>query len=125
VFSQSGVTNFSNSSVDVAANPVIKIIVKGVLKYFTKSPKITVKIARQLQKRGWTQEQIDSLVNNPYTTRPATNKASGNPATAYFGPDGRYVVVDDLTDDVIQISEVGNPGWVPDSVIQDPFTPGK
>lgn len=55
----------------------------------------------------------------PYITRSAKNKANGNPATAYYGADNSYVVVDDITHEVIQISDLTRE-WFPDSTIVDP-----
>lgn len=83
----------------------------------------------QLSRRGWSQNTIDKLVNNPYTTRSSINKATGNNATAYFRKDGHYVVRDDVTGDVVQMSDtkvsVGTgPGqWAPDATIKDPYVP--
>lgn len=83
----------------------------------------------QLSKRGWSQNSIDDLVNNPYTTREAINKATGNKATAYFREDGHYVVRDDVTGDIVQMSDTnfavgtGKGQWVPDSSIRDPYLP--
>ncbi|MCP4087725.1 MAG: hypothetical protein GY745_22165 [Actinomycetia bacterium] len=63
----------------------------------------------QLQTRGWDQSSIDELVNGPVHTSPAVNRASGNPATAYFDDAGGYVVRDDLTGDLVQMSDRFDP----------------
>jgi hypothetical protein len=84
----------------------------------------------QLAQRGWTRTSINQLVNNPYTTRQATNKATGGPATAYFRQDGHYVVRDDVTGDLLQMSHTGRKvgtaagQWRPDTTIIDPYIPG-
>ncbi len=75
----------------------------------------------QLQTRGWDQSSIDELVNGPVHTSPAVNRASGNPATAYFDDAGGYVVRDDLTGDLVQMSDRFDPDWIPDSSIVDPY----
>ncbi|MEM9624726.1 MAG: colicin E5-related ribonuclease [Pseudomonadota bacterium] len=83
------------------------------------------KIGRQSGQRGWNEESIKDVVDNPHTTRPATNKANGNDATAYYDEDGSHVVVDDVTGAVVQVSDRNNPtGWVPDSSIENPYRSG-
>lgn len=74
-------------------------------------------------KRGWTEQSINNTVNSPFTTRTATNKANGNNATAYFNKDGSYVVRDDVTKDIIQVSNRNDPNWIPDATINNPYLP--
>jgi serine/threonine protein kinase len=64
-----------------------------------------------------------TTVYNPFTTRAAINRLTDNPATAYFNRDGSYVVVDNVTSDMIQISNRLDPNWIPDSYIVNPFRP--
>ncbi|MCL2413110.1 MAG: hypothetical protein FWC98_03120, partial [Bacteroidales bacterium] len=59
---------------------------------------ITPKITRQMARRGWTERAINNTVNNPYTTRVATNRATGQPATTFYTRDGAYVVRDNASD---------------------------
>lgn len=87
------------------------------------STNIGDKIGRQMEKRGWTTGDIDGVIESPYTTRSATNKANGNRATAFFNKNGSYVVRDDKTGDVIQISNKNDPHWVPDQTIKNPYRP--
>jgi len=87
------------------------------------STNVTDKISRQAGKRGWTTSSIDETIESPYTTRSATNKANDNPATAFFNKDGSYVVRDNKTGDVIQISNRNDPHWVPDQTIKNPYRP--
>jgi RHS repeat-associated protein len=83
---------------------------------------ITPKIKNDITNRGWTTESIHNLVNHPYTTRNATNKATNNAATAYFNKDGTYVVRDNVTMTIIQISDRTRP-WLPDATIINPYFP--
>src|SRR5690606_14765358 len=62
---------------------------------------ITPNITKQMAGRGWTIELIHNTVNNPFTTRHATNEASGTVATAYFQKNGSYIVKDNVTKQVI------------------------
>ncbi|MDD2401322.1 MAG: colicin E5-related ribonuclease, partial [Clostridia bacterium] len=86
---------------------------------------ITGKIQGQMTKRGWTKKSITKTIEKPFTTREALNKATGNKATAYYTSDGYYVVKDNITGDVVQISKVGDANWVPDSTIVNPYNPNK
>jgi len=51
------------------------------------------------------------------------NRATGNPATAYFNKDGSYVVVDNRTNAVVQVSDRFNQHWHPDPNIINPYIP--
>ena len=80
----------------------------------------------QIERRGWTRESIDTTVKDPHTTREAHNRATGNPATAYFNKDGSHVIRDDVTGDLVQLSDRNDPGsWTPDPSIENPYTPGR
>lgn len=78
----------------------------------------------QLSRRGRTKESVNNTVNDPFVTRKAENKANGNPATAYFHKDGSYVVRDDITGELVQMSDRSNPSeWIPYDTIIDPYIP--
>ncbi|WP_144053552.1 colicin E5-related ribonuclease [Clostridium saccharoperbutylacetonicum] len=50
-----------------------------------------------------------------YTTRESINKATGNSATVYYNEAGGYVIIDDITKSVVQISDNVNPSaWILD-----------
>jgi hypothetical protein len=85
--------------------------------------KLSQKIQKQMAKRGWTEQSIDQTTSQPVHTSPSQNMATGNSATAYFNADGSYVVVDDVTNEVTQISDRTDPNWVPDTRIVDPYKP--
>ncbi|MGI8690094.1 MAG: colicin E5-related ribonuclease [Thermomicrobiales bacterium] len=72
---------------------------------------VTPKIAEQMADRGWTGDDINNVANNPVDQHPAINKTSNDPATAYYGSDGHYIVVNDNTGEVIQISNRNKPDW--------------
>ena len=84
---------------------------------------ITPKIAKQMGRRGWTKELIHETVNNPFAIRAATNRATGNAATAYFQKNGSYIVKDNVTNEVVQISNRLDFNWIPDATIINPYTP--
>jgi hypothetical protein len=84
---------------------------------------LTPKIVKQMGSRGWSEGLINSTVRNPHTTRVATNKATGNAATAFFTKEGAYVVRDNVTGQIIQVSNRLDPRWVPDATIINPYIP--
>jgi hypothetical protein len=79
------------------------------------------KLGNQMNNRGWTKETVQDTVDNPYTTRQSTNKSTGNSATAYYTEDGAYVIIDDVTNEVVQVSDRFDSKWVPDPSIKDPY----
>ena len=81
---------------------------------------ISPKIIGQMGSRGWNIALIDDTIADPAKTSPAENKATGSAATAYFATDGSYVVRDNLTKQIIQISNRNDPYWAPDSSIVNP-----
>ncbi len=83
-------------------------------------------ISDALTERGWTAGSIDNIISNPFTSRTSTNKFTGNPATAYYTKEGAYVVRDDVSGQIVQISDNIDPaGWTPDSRIINPYMPWK
>lgn len=81
------------------------------------------KIQGQIPKRGWSDALIDDAISSPHHVSPALNKATNNPATAYFLKDGSYVVRENATGRIIQVSDRFDPGWIVDDVIQNPYKP--
>ncbi|MEJ5092829.1 hypothetical protein GEO21_22545 [Sphingobacterium faecium] len=90
-------------------------VTKSIFSYITK------KISKQMARRGWTRELIHKTVNSPFTTRQAVNRATGNASTAYFEKSGSYVVKDNVTNEIIQISNRLDPKWIPDETIINPY----
>ena len=91
---------------------------------FGSSTKSAQKLMNQMNSRGWTEDLIRNTVDNPYTIRTSVNKATGNSATVFYTQQGSYVIVDDVTKAIVQISDNINPStWVPDLSIVDPYIP--
>ena len=76
------------------------------------------KIAGQMAGRGWTEEAIEAVMNNPSQVGTAINRATGNAATAFFDEGGAYVVKDNVTNEIIQISNKNDLNWIMDSSIK-------
>ncbi len=89
--------------------------------------KIDQKIRDQMPERGWTEDDIKNTVSNGATgtsfdkrspkKTPPDYLGRNDPATVYGSP-GKYVVVNERTGEVTQISDKTDPGWVDDSRIQ-------
>lgn len=78
---------------------------------FSKSSKI-VKLQNT---RGWTDLDIQEVLDNPAITLPAIDYSKrGRPdekATVYYRQDGYYVIRNDVTEEIIQISHRGDAAW--------------
>ncbi len=72
---------------------------------------------KYLEKRNWTLEKVQEVVNNPYAHAQAMNKANGKLATAFFDRMGNYVVVEHETFNLVQVSKIGDAGWILDETI--------
>jgi len=75
---------------------------------------IPQKIIDQMSRRGWTPDSIRQTINTATQIGEATNRATGNSATVFFVANNYYVVVDNVTRVVIQISNKLDSGWIPD-----------
>lgn len=89
--------------------------------------KIDGKIKDQIRGRGWTEQDIKDAVakgasgksvdkRSPKKT-PPDYLGRNDPATVYGEP-GEYVVVNDRTGEVVQVSDKKDPNWADDSRIQ-------
>ena len=96
--------------------------IKSADSIFGSSTKSKQKLMSQMDSRGWSEELLNNTVDNLYTIRISMNKATGNPATVFYTQRGSYVIVDDITKQIVQISDNINPStWVPDTSIVDPY----
>ena len=115
-------TNWLRAGDDVHGDGTSTI--KGSDLVFGSSTKSTQKLMNQMNSRGWTEDLIRNTVDNPYTIRTSVNKATGNSATVFYTQQGSYVIVDDVTKAIVQISDNINPStWAPDLSIVDPYIP--
>lgn len=90
------------------------------IKFYSKT-KSHNKLKNQIKARGWSIESITETVNNPFQTRESINKSTGNLATVFYNEDGSYVIIDNITDEIVQISDRFDPNWKPDSSIINPY----
>jgi RHS repeat-associated protein len=75
----------------------------------------SAKITKQMGSRGWTEDSISETVSNPADTHSVWDYTTGDklPATAYVQQGGGYVVVNDSTNEIVQVSDLNNPNWKP------------
>ena len=79
---------------------------------------IDAKIESQLVARGWPEQQVREVVDAPPIGISTDNTGGKSEPAAVYGSKNRgYVVVNDITGRVIQISDKNNPAWVPDDRI--------
>jgi len=73
-------------------------------------------------RRGWTPEIIDDTLINPAGRAGTVDYATGDPATSYYRSDGHYVIRNDRTGEIIQVSNLNDPGWI-DPLTNQPVRP--
>ena len=79
---------------------------------------IGIKIRQQMATRGWTMASIEQTIRHPTRTvrtmdtrHVPGDSRMNDPATAYINLDGSYVVRNDSTGDIVQISHRHDPNW--------------
>jgi filamentous hemagglutinin len=81
--------------------------------------RIDRKIAAQLSARGWTEHEIRAAVDRGPTGRSIDHTGGrSDPASVYGSKQDGYVVINDRTGRIVQISDRNDPGWIPDSRIE-------
>jgi len=77
------------------------------------------KISQQMGPRGWSRDLIDDTISKPartVATRDTRWNAAGtrldDPATAFVRGDESYLVRNDVTGDIVQVSNRNDPRWV-------------
>ncbi len=76
------------------------------------------KIEKQMAKSGWTKDTVEQTIVNPHRTvqtrdtrhLPGSGRMDDT-ATAYINKDGSYVVRNDRTGDIVQVSDRTDPNW--------------
>lgn len=94
--------------------------VAGILRIGGPSVSFAGKVEGQLAKRGWTKGLVEQTVRSPsraVATRDTRFLSGGagrmdDPATAYYNKSGGYVVRNDVTGDVVQVSNRNDSNWI-------------
>ncbi len=85
---------------------------------YGKGLKVGKHILGQLSRRGWSNKLIKETISNPARTLkvhdvrhlPGGGKRN-DPATAFIRKDGSYVIRNDKTGDIVQVSDRSDPNW--------------
>ena len=72
-------------------------------------------------KRLWSKSDIEYAIRNPYKKWKSVDNFDwkNDPATAFFISDNQYVVVNNITWDVVQVSDKNDLWWIIDARIYD------
>jgi hypothetical protein len=80
--------------------------------------KFGTKIQKQLSKRGWTKDFVQKTIDKPAKTvgwKDTRHLPGGgrlnDPATAFYSKRGGYVVRNDRTGDIVQVSNRMDKNW--------------
>lgn len=73
---------------------------------------LDVKNENYIAKRGWTMTTMDAAIKDGVKGI-TTNLATNNVANVYTAANGSYIVVDSVTNQLVQLSQYGNAGWIP------------
>lgn len=78
------------------------------------------KISKQIVKRGWTNELLENTIDNPKTTISWFDErhlSSGvkikEPATVYYNSSNNYIVRNNMTGNIVQVSDLTDLDWKP------------
>jgi RHS repeat-associated protein len=93
-------------------------VAKGASLMLGPATRFGEKIENQLARRGWTKRLVKSTLDDPartVATRDVRHLPGGtrisDPATAYYSRRGGYIVRNNRTGDIVQVSNRTNPGW--------------
>jgi hypothetical protein len=101
-----------------AAEQALTVAAKKTPRLLGPGTSFGAKIEGQLAGRGWTKDLVQSAIDKPARTVPwrDTRHLPGGgrmnePATAYYSQRGGYVVRNERTGDIVQVSDRTDPGW--------------
>jgi hypothetical protein len=113
---------------EVAAAAKVRVVGVGVIGVIKPEELVfsTIKIIPQMAERGWTKESVKALIDNSYTIRTSTSRLTNNPATVFYAKTGDYVVVNNITKEVVQVTDkakVAKNIWFPDMDTVNAYIP--
>lgn len=116
-----GIFGAKFAAVNFGGGPLARLLGKvgRLLGFAGKEVSLGAKIEGQMGKRGWSREMVGDAVNSPartVVTRDTRYLPGGgrmnDPTTAYYHRNGGYVVRNDRTGDVVQVSDRTDTGWI-------------
>lgn len=97
-----------------------KTEVKNETKKDTVETKYESKIEKQMKQRGWNKSDVENTIKNGKQEsaidsrhNPKTGTQNNTPATRYTNSDGSYIVRNNETGDVVQVSNKNKADWIP------------
>lgn len=83
------------------------------------------KIRKQMRERGWTEQDIQDASKEEASGKSVDKRSPSktedglgrNDTATVHGTQTDYVVINDRTGEVVQVSDRNNPNWIPDSRI--------
>lgn len=87
---------------------------------------IDTKIQTQMADRGWSRQNIDDVIADGPAGRTTDNRRPNktddglgrNDTATVYGSSGNYVIVNDRTGEIVQVSGRNDPNWIDDGRIQ-------
>jgi hypothetical protein len=79
--------------------------------------KFDQKIKGQMDARGWNEKEIRDLIKSEPVGLSVDTRNGKNDTATVYGKHGEYVVLNDRTKEIVQISDKKNPSWKDDSRI--------
>jgi Colicin E5 ribonuclease domain len=70
------------------------------------------KILKQLEKLGWTKESVMQIYLNPVKTIKTLDTRNDPDGTKNYRFENSYIICNDVTGDVVQVSEINAPNWI-------------
>lgn len=69
------------------------------------------KYKNQVQDRGWSNQMIADVINNPYKVGNSKNPYTNNGVTLYYKNNVHYVAINNGTGKVIQVADLKKADW--------------
>ncbi|MDZ4271221.1 MAG: colicin E5-related ribonuclease, partial [Erythrobacter sp.] len=114
------ITGFAGSLRAISIRALRRVAAREMQVVVARGATFGEKILKQLPKRGFTQEEVLNLIRNPsrtLATRDTRHLPGGgrlnDPATVFFDDAGNFVVRNNKTGDIVQISDKTNPNFIP------------
>ena len=77
------------------------------------------KHANKAIERGWNEKSIENAKQNPIKVGESINRNTGNKSTVYFVDENQYIVIDNVTNTIVQTSDLNDKDWKVDSGIKN------
>ncbi|MNV31736.1 hypothetical protein D3C71_1230560 [compost metagenome] len=84
------------------------------------------KIGNQLSSRGWTTQDVQAVVNDGFVGTSTDKRSAGktpdglprDDTASVYGSKSGYIVINDRTGEIVQVSDKTDPDWIADSRIE-------